>query len=402
LRADALSRAFAAALQRDGESPGEPSPPGSLIGIEHEYRVLRDGVQVDFRTLISQLQLGRLYLDPADARAYRLRSGAAVTCDGAEAEIALEPIATSGDYSHTAAQRVDEERSALEARLGSDYQLVGYSTHISLSIDADLGLVDDIAWLYSRTFAAALLLIIGDHNAYGIGIRPRPGRLELCCEYMVGNALQAALNVAVGSVRACAAHISTPGRTPPELIVALEPASERYGYRVHRGMFDGDLYDRDVRLPSASGVLSAEEYLRAVTAAVAAQHRGSDAAPDAATATLRNAFGRMAEVLQRPAFEMAAVMLTWDAAVLVARQRTGKRLAFACVPRAAMQAFFELLDAGALDGIIVAYLRQRRDRSQLNSRAQMSQGGLYGSLGRRRALLPQEIHPRFAAVPGTS
>jgi hypothetical protein len=58
-------------------------------GLEHEFRVLDGPRPVDFRRVIHGLGLGQPNLDPADPNAYRLPSGSAVTCDGAEAEIAL-------------------------------------------------------------------------------------------------------------------------------------------------------------------------------------------------------------------------------------------------------------------------------------------------------------------------
>src|SRR5712691_4797032 len=69
-----------------------PEQAGSLIGIEHEYSLTRDGAQVDFRELIHDLPVHGLRLDPGDVNAYRLRSGLALTAEGAEAELATPPV----------------------------------------------------------------------------------------------------------------------------------------------------------------------------------------------------------------------------------------------------------------------------------------------------------------------
>ena len=62
------------------------------VGVEHEYVVSRDGRSVDFRALIHNLGLGGMALDPGDAYAYRLASGAVITCDDREAEVSTPPI----------------------------------------------------------------------------------------------------------------------------------------------------------------------------------------------------------------------------------------------------------------------------------------------------------------------
>ena len=70
----------------------------ALIGLEHEYRLIKDGAALDFRGLIHELRVPGRRLDPGDANAYRLPSGLALTCDDAEAEIASPPLATSPGF----------------------------------------------------------------------------------------------------------------------------------------------------------------------------------------------------------------------------------------------------------------------------------------------------------------
>ena len=69
-----------------------PDAVGKLVGFEHEYTLTRDGHPIDFRDLIHNLRIPGSRLDPGDINAYRLRSGMAITCDDAEAEVATPPL----------------------------------------------------------------------------------------------------------------------------------------------------------------------------------------------------------------------------------------------------------------------------------------------------------------------
>ena len=68
--------------------------PGEFVGIEHEYTLTRAGQPLDFRSIIHTLPINGRRLDPGDVNAYRLRSGLALTADGAEAELAT-PVSSA-------------------------------------------------------------------------------------------------------------------------------------------------------------------------------------------------------------------------------------------------------------------------------------------------------------------
>ena len=84
-----FSGAFATAL---GGAHTPPAAPAALLGLEHEYRLLRDGQPIDFRELIHELPVPGRRLDPGDSNAYRCASGIALTCDDGDAEIASPPV----------------------------------------------------------------------------------------------------------------------------------------------------------------------------------------------------------------------------------------------------------------------------------------------------------------------
>ena len=154
------------------------SPLLRRVGLEHEFRVsAANGEAVDFRGLINGLRLGQPNLDPADPNAFRLPSGAAVTCDGREAEIALPPITVAPGFTRDVRSRAESERVALAARLAPGFEIEGVSTHISVSVPN--GLAQEVCRLYAHTFAPQMMLMIDRRDSPGLLIRPRPGRVEL-------------------------------------------------------------------------------------------------------------------------------------------------------------------------------------------------------------------------------
>ena len=170
--AERLSRVLAAVV--DG-----PTPVGAgadMVGLEHEYRVLDGSTQVDFRSLIGRLRLGRPNLDPGDPNAYRLRSGAMITSDGAEAEIALPPTPLSAGFAAAMAARAAGEEAALAQLLPRRYRLEGCSTHISVAV-AD-SQTHEVAALYARTFAPAMMLMLDGPDSPGSWSGPGRGGLR--------------------------------------------------------------------------------------------------------------------------------------------------------------------------------------------------------------------------------
>jgi hypothetical protein len=427
--AQALRSAFADAVIAAGDGDTEARAP--LVGVEHEFRVMQGATQVPFDSLIDSLDLGRRFLDPTDANARRLPSGAAVTCDEAEAEVALPPVAVEPGFTRELDEMVQRERAALQARLGDEARLVGVSTHLSVSVPAGPAATDALARLYARTFAPALMLLLDRRESWGVYVRPRPGRLELCGEFARGERLQAAAAFAVGSTPACLAVVD--GRAPassipPLLRLSTTPAPSRFGYTVWRTALGADLYEagRTAQLALAGGgTTTAQAQLEAAAGSVfrtlhhtaradvrslehfvhgefalplpTARVEAVSAAGDLSTATTAatrprtaNPFGRVALPLRRPGYEMAPVMITWPLVVLVAAALPDRRRAFVCLPREHLAGFLLALDRGRLDRVIRQYLHERPGRLRLERRDQAQLPGLFDRLGRRRDLLAEE------------
>jgi hypothetical protein len=259
----------------------EPVPTGALVGIENEFSLFAGETRVDFRELIHTLPIDGVRADPTDPNAYRCTWGGVITCDGREAEIAIPPVDVEPDFTARAIAHTDRGESTLRALL-ADLRLEGYSTHVSVSSTAR----NDRRWArrYCETFAPALMVLMDRITSPGLLVRPRPGRLELCGEYVDGVAARGAVAFAVGSVRAL---MGGDRHALAELAVRvrLEPAVERYGLYVDRRAFGPDLYDegRDAVLRGArdGSARSAQQQLEQTWAVARAA-----LAPDAASGDL--------------------------------------------------------------------------------------------------------------------
>ena len=230
--------------------------------------------QVDFRQLIHSLPVPGRQLDPGDANAYRLTSGLALTCDDAEAEIASPPIKVQPGFAYALDGWAFAGQQQIAELVASRAEVRGYSTHLSVSLDGtdQLTVVD----LFRRTFAPFLMLLCDQPDGFGVYLRPRPGRLELCTDYVWGRYLRAAAVFFAGSARALIAAIEDDDEAqrqlPAALGVELEPAIGRFGVYVGRRLaFGHDFYKagRDTFLPLANGesVLLGKQMERAWLAA---------------------------------------------------------------------------------------------------------------------------------------
>ncbi|MEP6871959.1 MAG: hypothetical protein ABI939_08935, partial [Anaerolineaceae bacterium] len=242
-------------------APRRPVP-GALIGIEHEFVVRAGDAVVDFRKLIHDLRIPGRRLDPGDCNAYRLSSGLALTADEGEAEVATPPISVKRGFTGDVVAWAGHGRAQLEAVLPQGHGLEGYSTHLSVAAPGPDG--DDLASLYAKTFAPALALLLERPDSQGVYVRPRPGRLELCGEFVEGSRLGAVAAFVAGSARATSLARVGLGTLPPALAVQTLPAIERYGLRVTRHACGVDLYaaGRAASLPIAGGgEISVQTYL---------------------------------------------------------------------------------------------------------------------------------------------
>ena len=419
--------------------PSEVPPgPGGLLGLELEYSVrsVRGG-RVRFGSLIHRIGLDGIALDPGDPNAYRCSS---ITSDGAEAEIATPPVWTRPGFTARlqgwARTGAAELRRAVPRGIGLD----GYSAHFSAAMPAKLN--DRVCRLYAETFAADLMLLTDRMDSPGLLVRPRPGRTELCGEFIENEPLAAAAAFVAGTTRACAAAVRRPGARialPPRLDVELTRAVHRYGWYVDRRAFGTDLHaaSRRALLRRASGgTIRAQSHLELAWAA-ARQALADDAAASdlqAADAMITGSVPLPAEQRQpdhapggqlggdagfppggtngpdtprlgahvRPGFTLRPVAATWDFTVFEASGPA--RSAYACIPRDSLPGFVAALEEGALDDPIEAYLALTSRRRVLSAPGQTTHPGLYDQMGAPAGLLAPERDPQTGhqepGVPG--
>ena len=412
--------------------PSEVAPgPGDLLGLELEFSVRSGrGAHVHFGSLIHRLGLDGTALDPGDPNAYRCSWGGVITSDGAEAEIATPPVRTRPGFTARlqgwARTGEGELRRAVPRGIGLD----GYSAHFSAAMPAKLN--DRVCRLYAETFAADLMLLMDRIDSPGLLVRPRPGRTELCGEFLGDEPLAAAAAFVAGSTRACAAAVrrqSGRAALPPGLDVRLARAVHRYGWYVDRGAFGTDLHaaGRRALLPRASGgTICAQSHLELAWAA-ARQALADDATASdlqAAEAMVTGSLPLPAEHSQpggaaggqrggdagfcldgavvpdtprlcahvRPGFTLRPVAATWDFTVFEA-SGPGRR-AYACIPRDSLPGFAAALEEGALDDPIAAYLALPSRRRVLSASQQTTRPGLYDQMGAPAGLLAPERDPQ--------
>ena len=381
-----------------------------LVGVEHEFRVLSGGVQVDFRELIHQLPIDGVRIDPGDRNAYRCPSGIAVTTDGAEAEFATPPVAVRPGFVKELERWVEAGRAEIEAALPPGFALEGYSTHISITVPDDVS--DIVAARFVSHFSAAFALLLERADSQGIYVRPRPGRLELCGEFADGEALGAAALFAVGAVKACLAGATA---DVPDSAVETLPGVERFGVRVLRDAYGLDLYaaGRSGALSAAGGSVSVQLYLergwdcaRRFVRAFAAQgelrlldeivhgrrplaiERKGEAGHQPGGCPPRSAFGVALRPPGGAKFALAPALMTWELAVF--RVTGEEREGYVGVPRRALAAFERQAARGKLDRQLAAFLRAPAAGRVLEARAQVAEPALFDALGDGSGLVAPE------------
>jgi len=363
------------------------------IGIEHEFVVRdADGTQIDFRDVIDALDLGRRWLDPADVHARRLPSGAVVTCDDREAEIALPPVAMGAGFVAECVTRAAVERDSLAARL-APLTMDGASTHVSVS-----GTSDDRCRLLVSRCAPALMLVADRRDSPGVLVRPRPGRTEVGVEYAAGSTLAALVALTAGLGLAAIDDL----RALPATGLPVEDTYARFGWFV-RGrevLAAGDHPALAASWSLARRVLvergASEDDLvaadRMVAGALPRPCRSPIDEPVIGVDVGPSAFGRVLEPRRRRGFDVAPVMATWHLHVLVAAR--GRRRAFVAVRDRALATFVDDLDGGVLDDRIRRHLRRPRVRRRVLTDPEQVDGvDVFDHLGPRRGLLVRERPP---------
>lgn len=372
-------------------------PDGSTVarlGVEHELRVWRDDEQVDFRLLIGDVAGNLRPLDPSDPRARRLPSGAALTADGWEAEIATPPMRLESGTPHRLDELLRAERTELRklaARHGAS-ALTGFSTHFNVSVPDHR--VVQVAHAFVDTCLAALAAVVEPTDSHGMLVRPRRGRLEVGGEYVEGHDLVAGLTL----LAACAQALVSGAVPPPVRPPRKAAAREKFGWYVDpTALHDHTALERvwAWARPFATGqgldpavvddLLSGARPLRS-------SRRGAEAGRCTFATSSGTSVGRSQPPdtgpRDRPGVRAETEWLTWQHAVWVLRATDGQACR-AVVPAEREPEFLRILDSGALDPMVRQMLRRRRPARLLVVNAQISGPGLWHDV-RPGALVPAE------------
>ena len=390
-----------------------PARGGRVAGVEHEYAVWRHGAQVEFSKLIHSLKIDGRALHPLNGDVYLTPAGIALMADGWVAEVASPPIDLEPGFTSALEGSAVLGRSLLEASLLDGMTMSGGSTHISIEVDPRLN--DRITLLYARTFAVAMMLLMDRETSPGLLVRPRPGRTELCGEYLTGGPLRVAAAFAAVSVRALEAHFRKGALAPPPVRASLERGRRRYGWYVSRFAFGGDLYDTGratpliledgsvitageyvyeawlLARPHAEGLLSSDEIVavdEVVEGRTVLPMEGASQEDSTDEVSVCHPVGDVLAERERPDFTLICETATWDWAAFRATSDQGSGVVI--IPRRSLPSFFTRLDQGDLDDIISAYLAVSDGRRILCRSYQTERVGLYDEIRRGPPLLPRD------------
>ncbi|HEY7465446.1 MAG TPA: hypothetical protein VIB47_02030, partial [Dehalococcoidia bacterium] len=339
-------------------------------------------------------------------------SGLALMADGIVAESASPPLRVARGFTAELEGWARAGRERLET-LSSPMELEPGSTHISVEVDRRVN--DALCSLYARTFAPGLMLLMDNDGSPGMLFRPRPGRAELCGEFIDGERLRGAAAYATGSVLTLERRLRGEGRgsLPPAVDVMVEPGRQRYGWYVGRRAFGGDLYagGRKAVLRTRGGTITAQQQLETSWEIAREALRGVaatedlQATDDLVTGRLplpseqrnwpqrrqdqrepaRSTFAGL-DRLSRGGIELEAVAASWD--FVAFRLSEGPRQAVVCVPEGRLPVFTRLVRGGALDDLLRAYLDVSPQGRSLRSYRQVSQPAFYDDVSVSNTLLP--------------
>jgi hypothetical protein len=332
--------------------------------------------------------------------------------DGVVAEVASPPERLAKGFADAIESWASAGRSQLDAVMPPALNLEPGSTHISVETHPTLN--DSLCRLYTRTFAPGLMLLMDNTGSPGLLCRPRPGRAELCGEFVDGVRLRGAAAYAAGSVIALEQRLGGKrGELPPLLDVVVEPGRQRYGWYVDRRGFGTDLYGRgrQALLRSERGTIAAQEQLEASweiarealkpvasradfaaaddlvsgRLALPCEERELDLPGGNGHAPNRNVFGSVCEI-RRGHLRLEPVAATWE--FVAYRVSDASRSAVVNVPESYLGTFVLLVEQGRLDDLLQGYLENAPSGRLLRSHHQTTQPGFFDDIEVSDSLLP--------------
>ena len=242
----------------------------AAMGLEAEFAVVVDGMQVRPEDVFgSPTRIVRQPMMHRTGRSYHLPTGGAMYFDTGVIELATPVIeiekgcaARAGRSLWESIRFLREELDAWEEREGHTIHLSGFSTHYNVSFDlprTERGShrsTEKLAMLLTHIVPIPVMLLAANRRSTGIGVRPRPNRIEVTADFTPDAALMiAAATFIVGVTRevmtwpsfeleALAAH-----DFPVVRDFTPEPHSSRTGWVARHSSFLENPFCADVSAP---------------------------------------------------------------------------------------------------------------------------------------------------------
>jgi hypothetical protein len=178
----------------------------AAMGLEAEFAVVLDGVQVKPEDVFgSPTRIVRSPMMHRTGRSYHLPTGGAVYFDTGVIELATPVIeiergcaARAGRSLWESIRFLREELDAWEQREDRTVHLSGFSTHYNVSFDLPRTArgqhrsTEKLALLLTHILPMPVMLLAANRRSTGIGVRPRPNRIEVTADFTPDAALMIA------------------------------------------------------------------------------------------------------------------------------------------------------------------------------------------------------------------
>jgi len=168
----------------------------AAIGLEAEFTMLLDGEQVKPEDVFgSPRKLVRGPMMHRTGRSYHLPTGGAMYFDTGVIELATPVIeidrgcaARAGRSLWESIRFVRRELDAWENREGHTVHLAGFSTHYNVSLEPKIERresrsANKLAMLLLHIIPFPVMLLAANRRSTGIGVRPRPNRIEVTADF---------------------------------------------------------------------------------------------------------------------------------------------------------------------------------------------------------------------------
>jgi hypothetical protein len=234
-----------------------PEPERAALGLEAEFVVVLDGEAVDPKQAFGDPRafLGEGALHRTGS-SYHLPTGGAVYFDTGVIEVVTPVVELERGAPSQAVRSLWEGIHAVRERLDHwshrerrDARLVGFSAHYNLSLPGlgDGRRVAGMAHGLTHMLAFPVMLFGANRRSTGVGVRPRPGRVEVTVDFtpdpVLAIATAAIIAAAVREVAAWGSH--DPGeleRRGYPVIAGFRPVphTSRRGWLARYSCFDPD------------------------------------------------------------------------------------------------------------------------------------------------------------------